>query len=1014
MKIALSKTYKKTRKLFVLLVVLLCLNFNPVLSATWNEKEKLSSLETQFIKIENIDNPKDAVDQWIALLDDIKSNTAHPVITQKLIRNNIIQSYISIYKNEKDDEAIVKAQKFVRSWDNNQNKSWALIALLNAMAYGDKIQNSDDTYSIAQDLIDDIEEYAFNINDLNKRSRVFYGLSLVIVENMNSKNASFKNDVAILVQNFLPHIRNIPHKQQIYKKYAKIITKNPSIVSKKERDLLKLLGQKQVNLADLQSFSQKAYDEGDFDLALNALINIPDKKDRPRALNQFFILLMDKEEYSRARRVADSINNPAKGIDTWSKLGRHYYGLGYIKQGDEAFARASSYLSEIDRPESLEKAKTLIRDRRDQAQKKTDNGAIKPNDSDKEKRKKSLSFSNEGELVKATILAREIEHPIYRTKTFRQIAEQQALKNDKYDVLSNQDNTDKSAQNYILNQTKKISFPDQKTVEELENNLMNGLGKNQNEILVEKGIISHIGEYFPKDELSKKATYNGDFIRQNLPAINNAQIIYSYYENSIYNYKLFGVFGNAGFTQKQNTKMPKMLIIQNGVTDIAAIYDSLNQQGIEGVLTKNNGVYHLNKPLIISNGATLVITGDDVKELRLSTQNGAYLINVGDLHISDTKITAWDDDNDKPMWAVYKDKRKFRPFFTAWSRSNSFIGNSELTALGYANGKSYGISFSAGPNEWLKMGNNKYDFRPTGIITDNSFNNALYGFYSYEADDVVLNGNEYIDNIVYGIDPHDRSRRLVIAYNTAYNTFEKHGIIISREVNDSLILGNLSFANKGTGIMIDRDSNGTLIYANTAFNNTQEGMTLFESDCAIIAANNLFDNKGAGVRIRNSYNVGLFYNNISGNNAGIIAYTAKLTNDPVHSHRDFELDPYDVFTTFTAVGNVIQSNYIGIVANNMDALFLKDTKFIDQSPKLLGGKWFEQNPEILFRHNQDKYGLIINSACPTLNEPLIAQACKFRDRKTLYGDGQDNLLNRVAKSQCAKGVQKKNIKQGSH
>ena len=37
--------------------------------------------------------------------------------------------------------------------------------------------------------------------------------------------------------------------------------------------------------------------------------------------------------------------------------------------------------------------------------------------------------------------------------------------------------------------------------------------------------------------------------------------------------------------------------------------------------------------------------------------------------------------------------------------------------------------------------------------------------------------------------------------------------------------------------MLDRDSTGTLIYANVGFDNEQDGLTLFESSCNLIAAN---------------------------------------------------------------------------------------------------------------------------------------------------------------------------------
>src|SRR3546814_7877278 len=96
--------------------------------------------------------------------------------------------------------------------------------------------------------------------------------------------------------------------------------------------------------------------------------------------------------------------------------------------------------------------------------------------------------------------------------------------------------------------------------------------------------------------------------------------------------------------------------------------------------------------------------------------------------------------------------------------------------------------------------------RPTGELIENSFSEMYFGFYSYEADRVALIGNEYRNNMIYGIDPHDYSRKLIIAFNSAYGAQKKHGIIGYRGVDDSYFIGNLAFGYPGTGMMIDRIS----------------------------------------------------------------------------------------------------------------------------------------------------------------------------------------------------------------
>src|SRR3546814_9628922 len=74
----------------------------------------------------------------------------------------------------------------------------------------------------------------------------------------------------------------------------------------------------------------------------------------------------------------------------------------------------------------------------------------------------------------------------------------------------------------------------------------------------------------------------------------------------------------------------------------------------------------------------------------------------------------------------------------------------------------------------------------------------------------------------YGIDPHDYSRKLIIAFNSAYGAQKKHGIIGSRGVDDSYFIGNLAFGTHGTGMMLDRFSGTNWVYANRVWGNRQE------------------------------------------------------------------------------------------------------------------------------------------------------------------------------------------------
>jgi poly(beta-D-mannuronate) C5 epimerase len=223
-----------------------------------------------------------------------------------------------------------------------------------------------------------------------------------------------------------------------------------------------------------------------------------------------------------------------------------------------------------------------------------------------------------------------------------------------------------------------------------------------------------------------------------------------------------------------------------------------------------------------------------------------------------------------------------------------------------------------------------------------------YGYYSYEAEQVDVIGNEYRDNIVYGIDPHDRSRHLVIALNTAYGTHKKHGIIVSREVNDSFIIGNISVKNNGSGIMLDRMSLRNLVYANTAVDNEGDGLSFYESGCNIAVANNISGNRRAGIKVRNSADVGLFDNTIRANaDSGADIYASDLMKSPEGQSRNFVLDPFEPLATTILAENEFVGNGLGINASGATSIVLDRNRFSNQRNQVFSGELRELSSFLL-------------------------------------------------------------------
>ncbi|WP_256737442.1 mannuronan 5-epimerase AlgG [Pseudomonas sp. dw_358] len=304
-------------------------------------------------------------------------------------------------------------------------------------------------------------------------------------------------------------------------------------------------------------------------------------------------------------------------------------------------------------------------------------------------------------------------------------------------------------------------------------------------------------------------------------------------------------------------------------------------------------------PIVVGRKGILEID-KQTKEVRLSQDRGAFIVNDGKLFITDTRLTGWSEARNGP--STYEAPKTFRPFVLGWGGTETYLVNSHLASMGYNQSKSYGVSISQYTPSLKKLMNRS---APKGWILGSSFTDMWYGFYCYEAEDYVVKSNTYYDNIIYGIDPHDRSKRLIITDNNVYGTHKKHGIIVSREVNDSWIFNNYTHDNQLSGIVIDRKSVNNLVAFNNIEGNHTDGITLYESSDNLIYGNKVLSNRRHGIRLRNSQGVRIYDNASVGNGlAGIYGHTKDLSA----TKRDVKLDPYTMDVSMTVVGGKLIGN----------------------------------------------------------------------------------------------------------
>ncbi len=314
------------------------------------------------------------------------------------------------------------------------------------------------------------------------------------------------------------------------------------------------------------------------------------------------------------------------------------------------------------------------------------------------------------------------------------------------------------------------------------------------------------------------------------------------------------------FDSAENT----VIVSGNGQLSLPMLLGALPNDKVLTETVKGQGEWLLSANVRIDTGATLNISGPDVKWLKLRSDAGGFVsikAMGGALAISDTKITSWDAGaNDVDV--VLDDGRSF---VLARNGGRMDIRKSELSHLGYEANESYGVA-------WRMVGT-------TGSAEDSVFAENFYGLYLHEASGVVIRGNTVRDNVRYGIDPHSRSNHLLIENNSAYGN-GKQGIILAEGCSDSVIRGNKVYKNAMHGIVIFNDSNNNVIENNISYGNALQGINIKNSISNTVQNNLVYENTESGIGLGENARNNLVTGNTVRDNTehGIYAYSGATGN----------------------------------------------------------------------------------------------------------------------------------------
>jgi hypothetical protein len=270
-----------------------------------------------------------------------------------------------------------------------------------------------------------------------------------------------------------------------------------------------------------------------------------------------------------------------------------------------------------------------------------------------------------------------------------------------------------------------------------------------------------------------------------------------------------------------------------------------------------NGEYLLNATLEIADDITFEMNSsnadDNIQYLKIVGENG--IIVYGKILIDGVKITSWNaSSNDVIPQDMNGTIRRGYIQFAA--SEGSQIINSEFGYLG---------DLEPGRRGFDLLGDGDGEPSHDMVIRDSKFHDMWFAFYSREAYNITVDGNEYYNNIKYALDPHTVTHDMnitnnwlhhnpigVICSNRCYNILiegnvvehnKDYGIFFSRNVHDSIARNNHVY-NSSTGLMVSESPNNE-IYNNTIEGGTSQGIHLFNPvlpDDGVTEGNLIYNN----------------------------------------------------------------------------------------------------------------------------------------------------------------------------
>ncbi|MDO8982481.1 right-handed parallel beta-helix repeat-containing protein [Cypionkella sp.] len=351
------------------------------------------------------------------------------------------------------------------------------------------------------------------------------------------------------------------------------------------------------------------------------------------------------------------------------------------------------------------------------------------------------------------------------------------------------------------------------------------------------------------------------------------------------------------------------IFISAGVINLQDLATTAQEQGIAGIAMAD-GVVTLSRPLVIWQGATLLIHPGDV--LQMQAAEGAFLLNFGKLDLRGATLRS-DVAADAP-------ETRYRPFVLTSGSGQVYAEANQFQALGMAElGPFAGFVIStqglfASTTPSVLRGNRFEDIGGVALIGTKAAQVTQNAFLASRGGALIL--AQVGAGAALG--------------NTIYNTKAGAGLRVTARSKDTLIAGNLVLGGQGNGVQVDGGSFGITLRGNAVLDNAQSGLAAKTASCLSVKDNVIAANGAVGLRLTKTGYVQVAGNALVGNAGSAIAVGAQLTKARM------ELN-----------SNLMAQNQIGLTGAALHLVTLRDNDLSAQLPRIFDGEFAQYQAAFL-------------------------------------------------------------------